>query len=61
MQELFEQIDESVAAIRKVWSGKPHAGVILGTGNISLMLLIGISHRSSPMVIPSTGMVAEVS
>ncbi len=32
MQELFEQIDESVAAIRKVWSGKPHAGVILGTG-----------------------------
>jgi purine-nucleoside phosphorylase len=32
MLELFPQIEEAVAAIRKVWSGTPHAGIILGTG-----------------------------
>jgi len=32
MLHLFDQIEESVAAIRNVWSGTPHAGIILGTG-----------------------------
>ncbi|HZZ29880.1 MAG TPA: purine-nucleoside phosphorylase [Pirellulales bacterium] len=32
MLELYNQIQESIAAIRKKWSGKPHAGIILGTG-----------------------------
>jgi len=32
MLELYEQIEEAVAAIRAEWDGKPHAGIILGTG-----------------------------
>lgn len=32
MLDLFDKIQESVAAIKKVWDKKPHAGVILGTG-----------------------------
>jgi purine-nucleoside phosphorylase len=32
MLALHDQIQEAVAAIRKLWKGKPHAGVILGTG-----------------------------
>jgi purine-nucleoside phosphorylase len=32
MQELWSQIEAAVGAIRKQWQGKPHAGVILGTG-----------------------------
>lgn len=32
MLELYSQIEEAVAAIRKVWKGQPHAGIILGTG-----------------------------
>lgn len=32
MLELHSQIEAAVAAIRKVWSGTPHAGIILGTG-----------------------------
>ncbi|MBW3599674.1 MAG: purine-nucleoside phosphorylase [Planctomycetes bacterium] len=32
MLELYGQIEEAVAAIRKKWSGRPHAGIILGTG-----------------------------
>lgn len=32
MLALHDQIQEAVAAIRKKWNGKPHAGVILGTG-----------------------------
>jgi purine-nucleoside phosphorylase len=32
MLALFGQIEEAVAAIRKKWSGKPRAGIILGTG-----------------------------
>jgi purine-nucleoside phosphorylase len=32
MLALYDQIQDSVAAIRKVWNGKPHAGIILGTG-----------------------------
>ena len=32
MQGLFTQIEAAVAAIRKVWSRTPHAGIILGTG-----------------------------
>ncbi|HEY2882759.1 MAG TPA: purine-nucleoside phosphorylase, partial [Pirellulales bacterium] len=32
MLHLYDQIQEAVAAIGKIWSGKPHAGIILGTG-----------------------------
>ena len=32
MLELFDQIEEAAAAIRKVWPETPHAGIILGTG-----------------------------
>ena len=32
MLHLYDQIAEAVAAIRKVWDKKPHAGIILGTG-----------------------------
>src|SRR5215467_9638924 len=32
MLHLYDQIQEAVAAIGKKWSGKPHAGIILGTG-----------------------------
>ena len=32
MLHLYDQIQESVAAIRKKWTGKAHAGIILGTG-----------------------------
>jgi len=32
MLELFDQIQESVAAIRKHWDHTPRAGIILGTG-----------------------------
>lgn len=32
MLELWGQIEEVVAAVRKRWSGQPHAGIILGTG-----------------------------
>jgi len=32
MPELFDQIQEAAAAIRAKWSGKPTAGIILGTG-----------------------------
>jgi purine-nucleoside phosphorylase len=32
MLELYDQIEEAVAAVRKQWSGTPKAGIILGTG-----------------------------
>jgi len=32
MVELYEQIQEAVAAIRACWDCQPHAGIILGTG-----------------------------
>jgi purine-nucleoside phosphorylase len=32
MLELYGQIQEAAAAIRKKWTGRPHAGIILGTG-----------------------------
>ncbi|MFM2093457.1 MAG: Purine nucleoside phosphorylase 1 [Planctomycetota bacterium] len=32
MLELWGQIEDVVAAVRKRWSGQPHAGIILGTG-----------------------------
>ncbi len=32
MLKIFDQVQEAVAAIRKRWSGTPHAGIILGTG-----------------------------
>ena len=32
MLELFGQIEEAVAVIRQRWAGRPHAGIILGTG-----------------------------
>ncbi|MCC7087382.1 MAG: purine-nucleoside phosphorylase [Pirellulales bacterium] len=32
MHALFDQIQAAVSAIRKVWQGKPQAGIILGTG-----------------------------
>ena len=32
MLELFGQIEEAVKAIRARWRGRPHAGIILGTG-----------------------------
>jgi purine-nucleoside phosphorylase len=32
MHDLAQQIQEAVIAVRSHWSGKPHAGVILGTG-----------------------------
>jgi purine-nucleoside phosphorylase len=35
--ELYQQIQEAVEQIRRVWSGKPKAGIILGTGLGSLV------------------------
>jgi len=32
MLELFDQINEAVAGIRKHWQGQPRVGIILGTG-----------------------------
>ncbi len=32
MLELYDQMQEAAAAIRAQWDGKPHAGIILGTG-----------------------------
>ena len=32
MLELFDQIEEAVAAIRAQWNETPQAGIILGTG-----------------------------
>jgi purine-nucleoside phosphorylase len=32
MLELFDQVQEAVAAIRSHWTTAPHAGIILGTG-----------------------------
>ena len=32
MLELFGLIEEAVAVIRQRWAGRPHAGIILGTG-----------------------------
>jgi purine-nucleoside phosphorylase len=32
MTQLFDQIQEAVAAVRARWAGKPVAGIILGTG-----------------------------
>ena len=32
MLKLYDQVHEAIAAIRKKWQGKPHAGIILGTG-----------------------------
>ncbi len=37
MLELYAQIQEAVAAIRKVWDKSPRAGIILGTGLGSLV------------------------
>ena len=37
MLELYGQIQEAVAAIRKVWDKSPRAGIILGTGLGSLV------------------------
>ena len=36
MQGLYEKIQDAVGCIRRVWSGVPHAGIILGTGLGSL-------------------------
>jgi purine-nucleoside phosphorylase len=32
MLDLYDQIEEAAAAIRRVWPNAPHAGIILGTG-----------------------------
>ncbi|MFM9069081.1 MAG: purine-nucleoside phosphorylase [Planctomycetota bacterium] len=32
MLQLYGWIDEAVAAIRSRWAGRPHAGIVLGTG-----------------------------
>jgi purine-nucleoside phosphorylase len=37
MLELYDQIEEAVAAIRAQWDAEPHAGIILGTGLGSLV------------------------
>jgi purine-nucleoside phosphorylase len=37
MLELYQQIEEAVAAIRKTWKTSPRAGIILGTGLGSLV------------------------
>ncbi|MCA9240412.1 MAG: purine-nucleoside phosphorylase, partial [Planctomycetales bacterium] len=36
MLDLYDKIEEAVAAIRNAWTGTPHAGIILGTGLGSL-------------------------
>ncbi len=41
MQQLAAQIAEAVAAIRQQWEGRPHAGIILGTGIGGLAEQIG--------------------
>ena len=42
MLDLYDHIQEAVAAIRKEWSGTPHAGLILGTGLGSLVEKIDV-------------------
>ena len=37
MLDLFDKIEEAVAAIRNHWDGTPHAGIVLGTGLGSLV------------------------
>ena len=32
MLDLYDQIEEAAATIRKAWPETPHAGIILGTG-----------------------------
>src|SRR5688572_4554523 len=32
MHGLYDKVEEAVAFIRQRWQGRPHAGVILGTG-----------------------------
>jgi purine-nucleoside phosphorylase len=32
MQGLYDEVQQAVAKIRSVWTGAPHAGIILGTG-----------------------------
>jgi purine-nucleoside phosphorylase len=36
MHDLTQQIDQAVAAIRRLWAGRPRVGIILGTGLGSL-------------------------
>jgi purine-nucleoside phosphorylase len=36
MRQVVEQVEEAVAAVRQEWDGRPHAGIILGTGLGSL-------------------------
>ena len=43
MDGIFEQVQEAAAAIERVWSTRPHAGVILGTGLGSLTDQIEVS------------------
>lgn len=40
--ELYGQIQDAVAKIRSVWTGTPHAGIILGTGLGSLVEQIDV-------------------
>lgn len=42
MLELFDQVQEAVAAIKSHWDHKPHAGIILGTGLGSLVEKIDV-------------------
>jgi purine-nucleoside phosphorylase len=44
MLQLYGQIQEAAAEIRSKWSGKPHAGIILGTGLGGLVDEIRIEH-----------------
>src|SRR5262245_56421935 len=42
MLELYGQIQEAITKLRSVWTGTPHAGIILGTGLGSLVEQIEI-------------------
>src|SRR5688572_26270938 len=53
MLELYSQIEQAVAAIRKKWSGSPRAGIILGTGLGGLVGKIAIEATLNYEEIPN--------
>ncbi len=52
MADLFDQIQEATAAIRKRWAGTPVAGIVLGTGLGNLAATITDAHAIAYEDIP---------
>ena len=53
MLELFDQIEEAVAAIKTRWDRTPHAGIILGTGLGNLVAEIEVEAEMDYEEIPN--------